>query len=121
MAEDTKTEKKVAKTGSDTHRATQRGYAIDPDSGVGTLIDEGHMVPPNQPISDEWMEPVKKADRALEAAVQEAQDPLPKDVDYTQMTVSALQAVAAGMGISPGGLSKSDLITAIKAADDPTR
>lgn len=120
MADETK-ERKVAKTGADTHRATQRGYAIDPNTGVGALIEEGQLVPPNQPVSEVWMEPVKKGERALAGALEEALDPLPKDVDYTQMTVAALQAVAAGFGISPGGLNKADLITAIAAHDDPTR
>lgn len=109
------------KTGADTHRATQRGYATDPTTGAGVLVEAGDMVPADIPVSDEWMEPVKKADRALEGAIAEGQDPLPKDVDLTQLSKSALEALAAERGINVKGLSKDDLISAIKAADEPTR
>jgi hypothetical protein len=47
-------------TGAGTHRATQRGYAIDPETHAGVLVDEGEPVPANIPVSKEWMEAVKK-------------------------------------------------------------
>ena len=109
------------KTGADTHRATARGYAVNPDNGAGVLVEPGELVPANIPVSDEWMEPVKKSDRALAGALEEAQDPLQKDVDYTQLSKAALEAVAAERGINVKGLSKDDLIDAIKAADEPRR
>lgn len=109
------------KTGADTHRATQRGYAVDPDSNAGVLVEPGELVPANIPVSTEWMEPVKKGGRALAGAIEEAQDPLPKDVDLTKLDKAALQAMAAERGINVDGLGPKDLITAIKAADDPTR
>jgi hypothetical protein len=109
------------KTGSDTHRATQRGYAVDPISHAGALIEPGELVPANIPVSDEWMEPVKKGDRALAGALEEGADPHKKDVDLTKLDKAALQALAAERGINVDGLGPKDLITAIKAADDPTR
>lgn len=105
-----------AKTGPNTHRATERGYAVDPDSNAGVLVEEGEMVPAGIPVSETWMKPVKKGDRALAQAVGEALDPHPKDVDLTKLNLAALQALAAERGINPGSLSKKELVTAIKAA-----
>jgi hypothetical protein len=106
-------------TGSNTHRATQRGYAVDPDSHAGVLVEAGEPVPANIPVSDEWMEPVKKGDRALAAATDEALDPHPKDVNLTKLNVAALQAMAAerGINVEQDGhtLSKKELIAAISA------
>lgn len=117
----------VKKTGANTHRATRRGYAVDNETGAGTLVEEGEMVPAGTPVAhvddheNGWMEPVKKGDRDLAAAIEEGMDPLPKDVDLTKLSKPALEAMAAERGINAGGLSKSDLIDAIKASDDPTR
>jgi hypothetical protein len=105
----------VKKTGSETHRATQRGYAVDPKTNAGVLVEEGEMVPANIPVSENWMEPVKKSERALAGAIDEANDPHPKDADLTQVGMAGLQAMAAERGINSQGLSKKDLIAAIKA------
>lgn len=104
----------IKHTGSDTHRATARGYAD------GQLIEEGDLVPAGVPVSDEWMEPLKKSDRALAGAMQEAQADHPMDADLTQLSKQALEAMAAERGINVKGLSKDDLITAIKAEREPT-
>lgn len=101
-------------TGSNTHRANQPGYAF------GQLIDTKKMVPAGVPISTVWMDEVEGS-AALEKAVEEAQDAQPDDVDLTQMSKAALEAMAADHGINPGGLAKADLITAIKAAYDKNR
>lgn len=111
----------VKKTGSETHRATERGYAVDPNTGAGVLVEPGEMVPADQPVSENWMEPVKKSEQKLAGAIEEALDPLKKDVDLTKLDKAALQAMAAERGINVDGLGPKDLITAIKAADDPTR
>jgi hypothetical protein len=111
----------VKKTGSDTHVATQRGYAVDSKTSAGLLVEPGEFVPADVPVSEEWMKPVKAGDRRLMDAVQEGLDPLPKDVDLTKLDKSALQAMAAERGINVDGLSKADLVTAVKAADDPAR
>lgn len=102
------------KTGSDTHRATARGHAL------GELIEPGEMVPAGVPISENWMEPVKKGDRALAGAMQEAQADHPGDADLTQVGLPGLKAMAAERGINPKGLSEDDLIAAIKAEREPT-
>lgn len=107
------------KTGSDTHRATQRGYAVDQKSGAGILVEEGELVPAGIPVSENWMEPVKGS-KALAGALEEGLDPHPKDVDLTQLSKPALEAMAAERGINVKGLSKDDLVTAIKGADEPT-
>lgn len=106
----------VKKTGAETHRATQRGYAVDPDSKAGTLVEEGELVPAGIRVSTEWMEPVSKKDRAAAAAIEEALDPHPKDVDLTKLDKAALQAMAAERGINVDGLGPKALIDAIKAA-----
>lgn len=121
-------EKTVKLTGDNTHRATQRGYAVqqatekNPSPG-GVLIgpeEETDIVPANVPISDEWMEPIKKGDRNLARAVSEAQQDHPTDADLTALSKPALEAMAAERGINVKGLSKDDLITAIKAEREPT-
>jgi hypothetical protein len=112
--------KKVARTGSETHRATARGYAVpDNADGAGVLIEDGEIVPANVPVG-EWMEKISKKDAKLLAAGEEALDPHPKDVDLTKLNVAALQAMAAerGINVEQAGtpLSKKELITAISAA-----
>lgn len=111
-------------TGDNTHRATQRGYAIpqtDPvEARAGVLVEQGEMVPAKTPVSEEWMEPVKSGDRRLAQAVEEAGQDHPTDVDLTALSKSALQAMAAERGINVNGLGKEDLITAIKAEREPT-
>ena len=106
---------KHPKTGPDTHRATQLGYAIDPATGAGVLVPEGDVVPADQPVSDAWMEKIGKKDRALAGATDEALDPHPKDVDLTKLDKAALQAMAAERGINVDGLGPKDLISAINA------
>jgi hypothetical protein len=106
-------------TGADTHRATERGYAIPDGTNAGQLIEDGDMIPANVPVGS-WMEPVKGKDRALAGAVAEALDESPKDVDLTQVGVPGLKAMAAERGINPKGLSEADLITAIKAEREKT-
>ncbi len=107
--------KKGPRTGSDTYRATQRGYAINPDNGAGVIVEQGEMVPADQPVSELWMEKVNAKDRKLAAAVEEGLDLKPKDVDYTQASLPALQALAMLYNMNVGDLGKADLITAIKA------
>jgi hypothetical protein len=107
--------KKAAKTGINTHRATQRGYAN------GVLVETGDYVPDGIAVSKDWMERVDGKTDRLEDAVNEALDPLSKDVDLTKLSKPALEAMAAERGINVDGLGKDQLITAIKAAHDPKR
>jgi hypothetical protein len=104
------------KTGAGTHRATQRGYAVDPTTKAGVLVEAGEMVPGDQVVSKEWMEPIKSKDRALAQATEEALDPHPKNPDLTALSKPALEALATERGIGISGLSKADLVTAITAA-----
>jgi hypothetical protein len=122
-AEANEAHEKLPRTKANSHRATMRGYAVpDGGNGAGVLVEDGEIVPANVPVSDEWMAKIKKGDRALEDAVAEVQQPLKDDPDYTQLTNSALQALATEAGVTNvRGLSKDDLITAIKAARDNTR
>lgn len=110
---------KAKRTGPNTHVATARGYAIN-SAGAGQLVDPEEMVPADVPVSEEWMKPAGKDARLLDA-VQEGLSPIKRDVDLTQLTTPALQAMAAERGINVEKLDKKDLIAAIKAADDPTR
>lgn len=55
-----------------------------------------------------------------EKAAMDASDPTQHlDVPLETMSVAALQALAATKKVNPDGLNKKDLITAIKAADEP--
>lgn len=62
-------------------------------------------------------EPVDKTEKAVADAIK----PLKDDVPLEGLSKAALEAVAVDKGVNPTGLSKDDLITAIKASDDPTR
>jgi hypothetical protein len=100
-------------TGSNTHRATERGYV------GGLLIEPDGLVPAGFPVGS-WMERVDGKPE-LARAIEEALDPQPGDVDLTKLSKAALEAMAVDHGINAGGLSKEDLITAIKAANDKDR
>lgn len=117
----------MKKTGENTHKATRRGYAVDPKTGAGILVEEGDLVPADQPIALEddhengWMVPVKKGDQALAAALGEALDPLRKAPDLSQLKRPALEAMAAERGVNVNkSLSDDDLRQAINTADEPT-
>lgn len=69
-----------------------------------------------KPKGDTWEEVSK-----VEKAVLDAQQEIKGDVPLEALDLSALRAFAATKGVNPKGLGKDDLITAIKAADDPTR
>lgn len=90
------------------HRATERGYA------GGELVEPGDLVPAGTPVGS-WMELIAKREQTLARAVEEAQDPIHRDVDLTALSKQALEAMAAERGINVKGLSKDDLITAISA------
>lgn len=58
----------------------------------------------------------------VEKAAAEAGKPIKDDVNLDAMDVVALKAHAATLGVSLGeAKSKADIITVIKAWDDPTR
>jgi hypothetical protein len=120
-------EKKVELTKQDSHRATERGYAIPQrkegqDPPAGELIEAGKMVPAEVPVSENWMEPVGgKAEQRLARAVEEAQDPQPDDIDLEQIKGDALTAHAARFGINRNRLADADLRKAIRAAHDKDR
>lgn len=111
----------MKRTGSDTHVATQRGYAIN-SQGAGELVEPNEMVPADVPVSEEWMRPVKKSEAALLGAAEEATALKPKDVDLTKLDEPALQAMAAerGINVEQAGkkLNKKELIAAITAAHE---
>jgi hypothetical protein len=85
------------------------------------LGDEGYFkagVPftTAKPKGDTW-ELLDKAEKAAAEASQE----LRGDVPLEAQTIESLRALALTLKVNPKGLSKEDLITAIKAVDDPTR
>jgi hypothetical protein len=110
-----KGKRKLTSAGS--HVATAKGYAN------GVVIEEGEPVPADIPVSTEWMKRVDgKAESAFERAIADVLDPLPDDPDLTQLSVQALQALATEAGATNvEGLSDDELISVIKAADDPKR
>jgi hypothetical protein len=115
MADD----KKIARTGENSHRATGRGYAMPDGTGAGQLIEEGDILPADVPVSDEWMVKIAASDRRRAAAVAQARDPSPRDADLTQLGLPGLGAMAAERGIDPKGLSEADMIAAIRAEREP--
>lgn len=114
---------KLRRTKANSHRATMRGYAVPDDAnGAGVLVEAGEIVPADVPVSDEWMTKIKKSDVALEDAVAETLQPLKDDPALEELSKPALEALATEAGVtSVKGLSKDDLIAAIKAQRDNTR
>lgn len=101
---------KAAETGAHTHKAIERGYA------KGQLVEIGEFVPEGVTVSDVWMEKLSKEEARDLQVSNEATDPKPKDADLTQLTLPALQAMAAERGVNVKGLNKEKLIDAINAA-----
>lgn len=111
--------KSAKRAGPNTHRATERGYAIV--EGQGILVEAEEMVPAGAVIGS-WMEPIKKGDQRVMDAVEDAQRETKDDPDYTALSKPALEALATDAGVTNvKGLSKDDLITAIKASADRSR
>lgn len=105
---------KETKHGS--HKAIARGYA------GGNIIEAGQIVPPDVPVSDEWMEPVKGKSTAAERAIEDVSKDRKDDPDLTSLSKAALEAMAVERGVtSVKGLSKDDLIAAIQASDEQRR
>lgn len=65
--------------------------------------------------NDNWTE-VKPSEAA---AIQASTEKVPMDVPLENQPLDALRALALTKNVDPSGLSKKDLITAIKAADEP--
>jgi hypothetical protein len=86
-----------------------------------TVYQGGKLIPPGEPFStvdepnDNW-EKVSKVEVAAAVASDKTVHP---DVNFDAMGVAELRAVAADKKVPFDGLSKKDLITAIKAADEP--
>lgn len=99
----------MEKTGPNTHRATQRGYAD------GQLIEPGQFVPAGVAVSDEWMESLTKREAKLQRATDQALDPHPEDVDVSKLKGDALTGYAASLNINRDKLSDADLRKAVAA------
>lgn len=63
----------------------------------------------------DWTEVTKK-----EKAAFDAEQPIPGDPPLESLSLEALKAVAVTKHVNPEGLNKKDLITAIKAANEPS-
>lgn len=114
--DDRPTAEEIAKRAPKTYRALSRGYAdgriIEAGQVFSTKIDQG-----------EWMEPVKgETKSARERAVDDTQSLISDDPALDTFSKSALEAEALRLGLTNAkGLSKDDLIAAIKAAHDEER
>lgn len=81
----------------------------------GRLYEAGEVFVTDQPKGKTW-EPVSKAEKAaIEAADLTHEDP-----SLEGLGIEALRAVAVTKDVNPEGLSKKDLITAIKAKRSTT-
>ena len=86
----------------------------------GVLYNPGETFVTDAEPGAEWQE---VAAQGVEKKAAEAANPLDhSDVNLEEMTVDALKGHAATLGVDVTGLSKkADIITVIRAADDPTR
>jgi hypothetical protein len=102
---------KEFKTGKPTAYTSTEGVYVD-----GTLFKAGEPFVTDKPKGSTWDE-VDPKERAAAAAASETKG----DVNLDAMDVSALKAFAASKGIDIGtAKSKAELITVIRAADEPT-
>lgn len=107
---------KAPKTKAGQYRATERGYA------GGNIIEAGQLVPGDTPVSENWMEKIKGTEDKAARAVEDAQAVRKDDPDLEGANIGALQALAIDAGVTDvKGLSKKDLIAAIKAAREQRR
>jgi hypothetical protein len=84
----------------------------------GVLYPPGNPFVTAEPKGKEW-EPVSGAEKAADIAADPQRH---DDVNLEALDVSALKGHAASLGIDLGeARSKADIITVIKAANDPTR
>ena len=95
-------------------RATQRGYAD------GIVREPGEVFATQAPEGS-WMEELGKGKKGKDARLSEAVDDTMSskkdDPDLTTFSMEALQAEALRLGLTDAtGLSKDDLIAAIRAA-----
>ncbi len=93
------------------YRATEPVY-VD-----GTLFKAGETFVTASPKGETW-----ETVTPMEKAAAEAAKPIKDDVNLEALDVAALKGHAASLGINLGeAKSKADIITVIKAYDDPTR
>lgn len=82
----------------------------------GALVDPGVPFTTMEPRGAQW----EYADPKERAADEAARKGPHGDVDLDKLDISALKAVAASKGVDLGeAKSKADIITVIKAADEP--
>lgn len=84
----------------------------------GVLHKEGETFVTDEPKGEQW-EPVNPVQKAAAEASSEGEH---GDVNLEALSVSELKAYAASLGVNLGeAKTAKDIITVIKAADDPTR
>lgn len=91
-----------------TYTSTQPAY-ID-----GKYFKPGEPFVTDAPKLPEWTA-ISKAEKAATDAAQD----LPGDPPLESLSLDALKAVAVTKHVNPEGLNKKDLISAIKAANEP--
>jgi hypothetical protein len=102
---------KEFKTGKPIAYTATEGVYVD-----GTLYRPGEVFVTDKPKGSTW-EAVDPAERAAADAGKE----IPDDVNLDALDPTALKAHAASKGINVGlAKSKAELITVIKAANEPT-
>lgn len=80
----------------------------------GVYYKPGEIFVTDKPKGEGW-DAVDKAEKAATEAAQE----IPGDPPLESLPLESLKAVAVTKRVNPEGLSKKDLIAAIKAANEP--
>lgn len=81
----------------------------------GVYTPAGEPFVTDAPKGEGW----KEINPAEASALQASVDEIPADQSLDDLSLSALQAIAAEKRVNSQGLSKAKLIDAIKAADEP--
>lgn len=94
---------------------TMKSYkAPHPVYTGGVFYKPGEVFVTDEPKGEQW-ELVSKAEKAAF----DASEDIPGDPPLESLGIEALRAVAVTKHVDPTGLSKKDLISAIKAANEP--
>lgn len=99
-----------------TKEKNPKAYTAPHDVFVeGQYFKAGEVFVTDDPTGDNWEEHTPEEAHAIMAST----DKIASDVPLEDMDLAALQGFAATKGVNSTGMSKKQLITAIKAANEP--
>lgn len=101
-----------------TKQKNPKAYTAPHDVYLGGLYTKaGNPFVTDEPAEDTWEEHTPEEAHIIDAATRD----FPADPPLEDLDLDSLKAVAVTKNINPKGMTKAEVITAIKAWNDPTR